>query len=140
MSGLESMEAAGEPDEAWQKLYQRLEQQRGRLGSLGTAQVIARLDLSIPCHSLHTCYAAWAVRYQTVAIAINRRDERSCECDSSMTTCRCSKRGMRTSSKSSLVDLLRLEPCSKWPLSLATASRNLPTAKYGVLQLHLQSP
>ena len=49
-SGLESLEAAGEPDEAWQKLYQRLEQQRVRSGSLGTAQVIPGLDLSVPCH------------------------------------------------------------------------------------------
>lgn len=50
MSGLENLEAAGEPDEAWQRLYQRLGQQSGRSGTLGTAQVLLCLDLSIPYH------------------------------------------------------------------------------------------
>ena len=54
--------------------------------------------------------------------------------------CRCSRRGMRTFCKSSLAELQRLEPCSRWPPSLARASRTAQAAKSVGLQLHLQTP
>ena len=59
MSGLETLEAAGEADEAWQRLYQRLGQQRGQSGTLGTAQVLTHLDLSIPYHLCVAFCAVW---------------------------------------------------------------------------------
>jgi len=41
MSGLESLEAAGDADKAWQRVLQRMRQQRGSSGYPDASQVIA---------------------------------------------------------------------------------------------------
>ena len=78
LDGLDTLDAAGEPDEAWQRLYERLGQQRGRSGSLGTAQVTLCLDLLILCHLMRTPCAAQMLfmqgfqRYTEATITMGR--------------------------------------------------------------------